>query len=86
MTTLQIPEALEAKTGTNLMVFLQGQNLNKSVFQLLKSYIENIEKKEKLEKSVESKPREGGNLKGKIWIAPDFDKLPEDILNSFYKD
>jgi hypothetical protein len=70
------------------MVFLQGQNLNKSVSQLLKSYIDNMERKEKLEKlenSVESKPREGGNLKGKIWIAPDFDELPENILNSFYK-
>jgi len=83
MTTLQIPEALEAKNGTNLMVFLQGQNLNKSVSQLLKSYIDNMERKEK---SVENKPREGGNLKGKIWIAPDFDELPEDILHSFYKD
>ena len=29
-------------------------------------------------------PRRGGQLKGQIWIAPDFDdELPEDLLAAF---
>ena len=31
-------------------------------------------------------PREPGFLKGKIWIAEDFDEWPEDILASFETD
>lgn len=28
--------------------------------------------------------REPGDLKGKIWIAEDFDELPAEVLESFY--
>jgi hypothetical protein len=28
-------------------------------------------------------PREGGQLKGKIWIADDFDELPKEIAEAF---
>ncbi len=28
-------------------------------------------------------PREPGRLAGKIWIAPDFDETPEDIIAAF---
>jgi hypothetical protein len=28
-------------------------------------------------------PREGGQWKGKIWIADDFDTLPDDIAEAF---
>jgi prevent-host-death family protein len=27
--------------------------------------------------------REGGQLKGQLWIAPDFDELPADIAEAF---
>jgi antitoxin (DNA-binding transcriptional repressor) of toxin-antitoxin stability system len=30
-----------------------------------------------------ARPREGGQLRGQIWIAPDFDELPEDIARAF---
>ena len=30
-----------------------------------------------------SKPRQPGSLAGQIWIAPDFDTLPDDIANAF---
>ena len=33
-----------------------------------------------------NKPRQPGFLKGKIWIADDFDEWPEDILASFEAD
>ena len=29
------------------------------------------------------RPRVGGQLKGKIWIADDFDELPPDIAQAF---
>ena len=29
--------------------------------------------------------RKAGKLKGKIWIAPDFDETPEDIIDLFYE-
>jgi antitoxin (DNA-binding transcriptional repressor) of toxin-antitoxin stability system len=32
------------------------------------------------------KPRRLGTLRGKIWVAPDFDEWPEDILQSFEAD
>lgn len=33
-----------------------------------------------------AKPREGGQLRGKIWIADDFDDpLPDDLLRAFYE-
>ena len=28
-------------------------------------------------------PRVPGSMKGKIWIAPDFDELPEEIAEAF---
>ena len=28
-------------------------------------------------------PRTPGSMAGEIWIAPDFDELPEDIANAF---
>jgi prevent-host-death family protein len=28
-------------------------------------------------------PRQGGQWKGQVWIAPDFDELPEDIARAF---
>lgn len=34
----------------------------------------------------EKKPdRPIGKFKGKIWIAPDFDELPEEFLEAFYE-
>ena len=33
-----------------------------------------------------TKPREPGFLKGKIWMADDFEEWPEDILASFEAD
>ena len=30
-----------------------------------------------------SAPRVPGALRGQIWIAPDFDELPEEILDAF---
>lgn len=30
-----------------------------------------------------AQPRKPGAMKGEIWIAPDFDNLPEDIAGSF---
>lgn len=33
-----------------------------------------------------AKPREGGQLRGKIWIADDFDDpLPDELLRAFYE-
>jgi prevent-host-death family protein len=32
------------------------------------------------------KPRELGTMRGKIWMAPDFDEWPEDILESFERE
>lgn len=29
-------------------------------------------------------PRKPGSLKGKIWVAPDFDETPEDLIDEFY--
>ncbi|MFP4002543.1 MAG: type II toxin-antitoxin system Phd/YefM family antitoxin [Alphaproteobacteria bacterium] len=29
-------------------------------------------------------PRKPGSLKGQIWIAPDFDDTPEDLIDEFY--
>jgi prevent-host-death family protein len=29
-------------------------------------------------------PRKPGSWKGKVWIAPDFDETPEEIIDSFY--
>jgi prevent-host-death family protein len=29
------------------------------------------------------KPRVPGSMKGQIWIAPDFDELPEEIAEAF---
>jgi len=29
-------------------------------------------------------PRKPGSWKGKVWIAPDFDDTPEEIIESFY--
>lgn len=28
--------------------------------------------------------RKFGALKGQIWIAPDFDETPQDVIDSFY--
>lgn len=35
---------------------------------------------------AEEKPRRRipGRWKGKVWIAPDFDETPQDIIDSFY--
>ena len=36
---------------------------------------------------MESKPktkRKSGVLKGQIWIAPDFDETPQDVIDSFW--
>ena len=30
-----------------------------------------------------ARPRTPGSMKGKIWIAPDFDVLPEDMAETF---
>ena len=30
-----------------------------------------------------SRPREPGSMAGEIWIAPDFDVLPDDIADAF---
>jgi prevent-host-death family protein len=30
-----------------------------------------------------AKPRKPGSMKGEIWIAPDFDELPEDMADAF---
>ena len=30
--------------------------------------------------------RTPGTLRGKIWMAPDFDETPEDVIDSFYGD
>ncbi len=29
-------------------------------------------------------PREPGGWEGKVWMAPDFDELPPDLLEAFY--
>jgi len=34
-------------------------------------------------KPEEKKNRKGGHWKGKVWMAPDFDKWPEDIQRAF---
>ena len=34
--------------------------------------------------SRKKKPRVPGTWKGKVWMAPDFDETPEDIIDSFY--
>ena len=31
------------------------------------------------------RPRNFGALKGQIWMADDFDELPEEVLNAFYE-
>jgi hypothetical protein len=35
---------------------------------------------------AEEKPRRRlpGRWKGKVWIAPDFDETPQDMIDSFY--
>lgn len=33
--------------------------------------------------SVSKTPRKPGSMKGKIWIAPDFDELPPEIAEAF---
>ncbi len=33
--------------------------------------------------SVPKKPRVPGSMKGKIWISPDFDELPEGFAEAF---
>lgn len=30
------------------------------------------------------KERKPGGLEGQIWIAPDFDETPQDVIDSFY--
>lgn len=35
------------------------------------------------ESTVEKKPRQFGRLKGQIWIAPDFNETPQEIINLF---
>ena len=35
---------------------------------------------------AQQQPRTPGRLKGKIWIAPDFDETPEDIIAAFEGD
>lgn len=34
----------------------------------------------------QSKPRRLGDLKGQIWIAPDFDETPEEVIKAFEGD
>ena len=34
----------------------------------------------------ESQPRKFGDLKGQIWIAPDFDETPEEVIKAFEGD
>ncbi len=29
-------------------------------------------------------PRKPGSLRGQIWMAPDFDETPEDLIDAFY--
>ena len=31
----------------------------------------------------ENQPRRLGDLKGQIWIAPDFDETPEEVIKAF---
>ncbi len=31
----------------------------------------------------EKRPRRLGDLKGQIWIAPDFDETPEEVIKAF---
>lgn len=33
---------------------------------------------------LELPPRKPGSWKGKVWIAPDFDDTPEDLIDEFY--
>ena len=33
-----------------------------------------------------TKPRRAGDLKGQIWIAPDFDETPEEVIKAFEGD
>ena len=34
----------------------------------------------------EKRPRTPGDLKGQIWIAPDFDETPEEVIKAFEGD
>lgn len=34
----------------------------------------------------QNKPRKLGDLKGQIWIAPDFDETPEEVIKAFEGD
>jgi prevent-host-death family protein len=34
----------------------------------------------------EARPRRPGLWKGKVWIAPDFDQTPEELVGLFYGD
>ena len=34
----------------------------------------------------EKRPRRLGDLKGQIWIAPDFDETPEEVIKAFEGD
>lgn len=36
------------------------------------------------QEAEESKPRSLGLLEGQIWIAPDFDDTPEELIDLFY--
>ncbi len=33
--------------------------------------------------SASSEPRVPGDWRGKVWMAPDFDELPQDIVDAF---
>ena len=36
------------------------------------------------QESLKKEPRVPGAWKGKVWIAPDFDETPEDLIDLFY--
>ena len=42
------------------------------------------EYQEKRKKNAKKSPRRVGILEGEIWIAPDFDETPEDLIDLFY--
>jgi antitoxin (DNA-binding transcriptional repressor) of toxin-antitoxin stability system len=61
----------QAKSGARFLIMSRG----KPVAELGAPYEENPKRE----------PRRSGGLKGKIWMADDFDEWPQDILESFEK-
>ena len=66
-------------------VYRDCQNLPDETVREVLDFVEFLKLRKGLNTETQTTPRKPGALKGKIWIADDFDApLPDEILELFY--